>query len=408
MNIPKISEIKVGLRFTENVISVGNLKLENDVVSFVFDNQFLEKGIEVSPINCPVKPSVLHFKERFLMGVPGFIYDCLPDYWGEDLVHGKFSSLDVSEDDITVLDRLYCVGNQGMGALVYEPNMNIEVPEEKINLDKLAKESLSLIRWGPPCESELLFSLSGSAGGARPKAIINLHVDKTKVMHGLQDLTEDYEPWLVKFPHSRDSADEGAIEYVYALMAKEAGLDFPEVHLIPAERAAGYFSVKRFDRIQNNRIHMQTAAGLLHANFRRTFLDYKDLMELTMKLTNDIREVEKMFQLAVFNVCGHNRDDHLKNFSFLMDDKGVWQLTPAYDITFCKGIGWQCSSVLGEKENPSEKDLIKLGVKFNIPKKTILEIIEKTKSALSQWKKLAKEYDVQKENVEKIDKLLIN
>ncbi|MFZ9004716.1 MAG: HipA domain-containing protein, partial [Robiginitalea sp.] len=39
-------------------------------------------------------------------------------------------------------------------------------------------------------------------------------------------------------------------------------------------------------------------------------------------LTKDVREVEKMFRLAVFNVLAHNRDDHAKNFSFLMDNTG--------------------------------------------------------------------------------------
>ena len=32
--------------------------------------------------------------------------------------------------------------------------------------------------------------------------------------------------------------------------------------------------------------------------------------------------LKKMFQLAVFSVLLHNRDDHAKNFSFLMDKTG--------------------------------------------------------------------------------------
>ncbi len=39
-------------------------------------------------------------------------------------------------------------------------------------------------------------------------------------------------------------------------------------------------------------------------------------------LTRDVREVEKMFRLAAFNVIAHNRDDHAKNFTFLMKAKG--------------------------------------------------------------------------------------
>jgi serine/threonine-protein kinase HipA len=61
---------------------------------------------------------------------------------------------------------------------------------------------------------------------------------------------------------------------------------------------------------------MHTVSGLLHSNFRLPSLDYEDLLNLTATLTKDIREVEKMYRLAVFNVMAHNRDDHAKNFSF--------------------------------------------------------------------------------------------
>src|SRR5690606_9623466 len=106
------------------------------------------------------------------------------------------------------------------------------------------------------------------------------------------------------------------------LMARDAGVDMPDVHLFPAKAGAGYFATRRFDRIGPNRLHMHTACGLLHADFRTPALDYEDLLALTGFLTRDVREVEKMYRLAVFNVLAHNRDDHSKNFSFLMDASG--------------------------------------------------------------------------------------
>jgi serine/threonine-protein kinase HipA len=33
--------------------------------------------------------------------------------------------------------------------------------------------------------------------------------------------------------------------------------------------------------------------------------------------------------MMVFNVLAHNRDDHVKNFAFLMDSAGQWRLAPA-------------------------------------------------------------------------------
>jgi serine/threonine-protein kinase HipA len=60
-----------------------------------------------------------------------------------------------------------------------------------------------------------------------------------------------------------------------------------------------------------------------------------------------------MYRLAVFNVLAHNRDDHAKNFSFLMDENGEWKLAPGYDLTFSSGPrGEQSTMVMGEGRNP--------------------------------------------------------
>jgi serine/threonine-protein kinase HipA len=98
---------------------------------------------------------------------------------------------------------------------------------------------------------------------------------------------------------------------------------------------------------------MHSAAGLLHSDFRVTSLVYEDLVSFTSALTKDIREVENMFRLAVVNVLAHNRDDHAKNFCFLMDLTGGCKLSPAYDLTFSGGPGGEQSTmVLGEGKIP--------------------------------------------------------
>ena len=140
---------------------------------------------------------------------------------------------------------------------------------------------------------------------------------------------------------------------------------------------------------------MHTAGGLLHSDFRVPALDYEDLIALTWRLTRNVREAEKMFRLAVFNVLAHNRDDHAKNFSFLMDEKGEWRLSPAYDLTFSSGIrGEQSTMVAGEGKNPRLEHLTKLGVEAELSKAKVKEIIDQTKSALSSWNKLAKAHGV--------------
>ncbi len=252
-----------------------------------------------------------------------------------------------------------------------------------------------------------LLALNGSSADARPKALIGVNGNRSRIVYGAKNLEQEFEPWLVKFSNSQDGQDAGAIEYVYALMAKDAGLAMPDVHLFSSQKGAGYFSVKRFDRDGSKRLHMHTAAGLLHSDFRTPALDYEDLLNLTGALTKDIREVEKMYRLAVFNVLAHNRDDHAKNFSFLMDETGAWKLAPAYDLTFSSGPnGEQSTMLMCEGKNPTIKQLVKLGREANLSKKLIDKILDQTKSALSCWLQLAQEYQVTGVNTETINQAI--
>lgn len=90
-------------------------------------------------------------------------------------------------------------------------------------------------------------------------------------------------------------------------------------------------------------------------------------MRLTQALTRDVREVEKMFRLMRFNVRICNKDDHSKNFSFVMDEAGEWKLSPAYDLTPSEGInGEHTSLVNGKGENITDDDFQEMAKRFGI------------------------------------------
>jgi serine/threonine-protein kinase HipA len=146
---------------------------------------------------------------------------------------------------------------------------------------------------------------------------------------------------------------------------------------------------------------------VLHSDFRVPALDYEDLMALTGFLTKDVREIEKMFRLAVFNVLAHNRDDHSKNFSFLTDETGRWALSPAYDLTFSHGPrGEQSTMVMGEGRNPAANHLLKLGEAAKLNKRTVADAIDRTREALSRWPELAGEHEVSKATIDRIRKAI--
>ncbi|OYW83929.1 MAG: hypothetical protein B7Z22_11680 [Hyphomonas sp. 32-62-5] len=273
--------------------------------------------------------------------------------------------------------------------------METDAGSDDIDLDWLAGQALEVLEGHADEVIGEFLALNGSSTGARPKAMIGYNPKTGAMTHGQSDLPKGFEPWLVKFPNTQDGKDAGAIEYVYALMARAAGVEMTETHLFPAKRGAGFFATRRFDRIGKNRLHAHSASGLLHADHRTPSLDYEDLIALTLRLTRDVREAEKMFRLAVFNVLGHNRDDHTKNFTYLMDAAGNWSLSPAYDLTFSSGPGGeQTTMVKGEGKAPAEAHLLALAKEASIAPKDAKAIIDQTREALGQWTQLAKEHGV--------------
>lgn len=403
--IKSVKEVKIGINFGKDTTPVGRLAIRDRRIYFEYYRDFIDRGLEISPLHLPLKSGVSSFDHNLFEGLPGVFNDSLPDGWGRLLFDRFIRSHGVLPSDITTLDRLAHVGHRGMGALVYEPDHGVEDIENDTDLDVLATQALDVLNGTSDSMLAKLIALNGSSAGARPKALIGVNETRNHIIHCGYNLPDEYSHWIVKFHNMQDGNDAGAIEYVYALMAKEAGITMPDVHLFSAKKGAGYFAIKRFDRDDNKRYHMHTACGLLHSDFRTPSLDYEDLMALTGALTRDVREIEKMYQLAVFNVLAHNRDDHAKNFSFLMDNDGQWKLSPAYDITFSSGPqGEQSTTVMGEGRNPRIENLVSLGKSANIAR--MHDIIDKTRSSIARWPKFAAEYGVHSTNIKLISNKL--
>ncbi|MEX0965354.1 MAG: type II toxin-antitoxin system HipA family toxin [Pseudohongiellaceae bacterium] len=401
--IKSVKEVKVGVNFGDGVDPVGRLAIRDRQIYFEYDQTFIEGGIEISPLRLPLKAGVQSIDYDLFEGLPGVFNDSLPDGWGRLLFDRFARSQGILPADITPLDRLVHIGSHGLGALVFEPDHSADDSQGNISLDKLVWQSQEVLNGTSDDVLAELIALNGSSAGARPKALIGVNDKRDHIIHGIDAWPEGYTPWMVKFPNSQDGIDAGAIEFVYALMAKEAGVVMPDVHLFPAQRGAGYFAIKRFDRDGDKRYHMHTACGLLHSDFRTPSLDYEDLIGLTGMLTRDVREVEKLYQLAVLNVLAHNRDDHSKNFSYLMNSQGEWKLSPAYDLTFSSGPrGEQSTMVMGEGRNPSAEHLLKLAEEAKIKKDRAVKIIEATNASLSKWPTLAKQYGVSDANIKLI------
>lgn len=402
-----LKALSVSLDFGEGPINLGKLAIRDHQIYFEYDPSFLARNLELSPLRMPVKSGLYQFDKQVFEGLPGLFYDCLPDGWGRLLFDRYVRQLGFMPAQVTPIDRLAYQGSHGLGALTFEPDHSEEFGQGVISLDHLALQVKEVLHDKADHVIQELLRLNGSSAGARPKALVGLNDNRSHILCGVNDLSENYTAWMVKFPNSHDGSDAGAIEYVYALMAKQAGVIMPEVHLFPSPNSAGYFAIQRFDRVGKQRYHMHTACGLLHSDFRTPSLDYEDLIILTARLTRDVREIEKIYRLAVFNVLAHNRDDHSKNFSYLMDSQGRWQLSPAYDLTFSSGpAGQQSTMVMGEGRKPQRANLISLAKEAGINHDLAASVIEATRDSLSQWPKLAKHYGVSAEMIKLIQSKL--
>jgi len=284
-----------------------------------------------------------------------------------------------------------------MGALSYEPELSLgntyDVP---LVLDRIAEESAAVLAGENEEVFEELLRLNGSSSGAQPKIVAQVSTGKKTIIHGRQELQSGFAHWMIKFPSSEDARDMGAIEYAYSLMAKDAGVEMPETHLFCTKRNK-YFGTKRFDRDGDARIHMHSLGGLIHADHRSPSLDYDTVLRVTLALTRNIQDAEKAYALACFNVLAHNRDDHVKNFSFLLNARNEWIFAPAYDLVFSYGPGGEQSMlVMGEGRNPGTAQLQTLGKQHGI--KNAPEILAKVERAVANWPHYAELADVSRKS----------
>lgn len=330
---------------------VGNLGLDPVMQTciFAYDAGWLADGFSISPLELPLTSDTFLAKFTPFDGGFGIFEDSMPDGYGRYLLHKALQHEGIDDRSLTILDRLAIIGKKGMGGLEYHPSKNFIYSDNSDNLDTLQQKALEVLSERQEDDAEMLLFRSGNSGGARPKAIFS----------------DESGHWLVKFRHTYDPMEIGKHEFEMNELARECGITVPDFRLINGK----YFASRRFDiDAEGNRLHTATAGGLLGVALGNPVLDYHNLLALTGYLTQDPAEVEEMYRRMVFNYLAGNRDDHCKNFSFLIDrdssGKWEWSLAPAYDLTGGSGgyNGQHAISVNGTS-TPTIDDFIAVGIR---------------------------------------------
>lgn len=347
----KVIEVKL------SDVKVGRIALTPDnMCAFEYDAEYRQTGISISPFYLPLNVGVFVARRDPFNGNFGVFNDSLPDGWGSLLFDRYLTEKGIDPHRLTLLQRMSIVGTSGRGALDYFPDNSEVMNPESVGLDVLATEAEKLLNTEYSVELlDTLYKYGGSSGGARPKVFI-----KT-----------DGAEWLVKFKATVDPLIIGEFEYAYSLLAKECGIEMPETRLFEGQ----YFGVKRFDREGENKYHVISAAGLLNADYRIPSLDYSILLTACLKLTRNMEEVYKLYRVMVFNILIRNRDDHAKNFSFILKNK-QWRLSPAYDLLPSSGFnGYHITTTNGQGD-PTQKDIYAVADAVGLNKQRAKEIYE--------------------------------
>lgn len=393
---------------------------------FEYDRDFLNKGLDVSPVMMSLNAartgdgkfffSSLN-KETFL-GLPGLLADALPDKFGNSIIDSWLARHGRDSSSFSPVERLCYTGKRAMGALEFAPpaiekyddTVSVEISE----LVKLAQEIMHErkglnVQLGESDHENAdaildILRVGTSAGGARPKAVIAMN-EKGEIISGQADAPKGYDYWLLKFDGVTDlelgePGGYGRIEYAYYLMAKEAGIQMTESRLLQ-ENGRAHFMTKRFDRVNGNKLHLQSLCGIAHYDFNQAgAYSYEQAFEVMRKLRLSKAEATQQYRRMLFNIIARNQDDHTKNISFLMDKDGKWKLSPAYDVTYSHNPAGRWTnqhqmSVNGKRDHFSKAELIDTGKAISIARPE--EIIDEVIAVVDQWMKFADSAGVKKE-----------
>ena len=381
---------------------------------FEFDPQFLKKELDISPIHMGLQEarkgdgrfSFASLNKETFLGLPGMLADALPDKFGNSMINAWLARQGRDSRSFSPVERLCYTGKRGMGALEFHPaTMGKFDTSVQVEVSELVELAQSIMHERSALDVQLnnsekdnadaildILRVGTSAGGARPKAVIAMD-DKGNVMSGQVMAPKGYDYWILKFDGVTDielgePKGYGRIEYAYYLMAKAAGINMTECRLLE-ENGRAHFMTKRFDRINGEKLHMQSLCGIAHYDFNMAgAYSYEQAFTVMRKLRLTKAEAAEQYRRMLFNIVARDLDDHTKNISFLMGSDGKWKLSPAYDVIYShnpagKWTNQHQMSVNGKRDHFTLADLITVGESLSIkqPEKIIHDVI----SAVDNW-----------------------
>lgn len=304
-----------------------------------------ESAFALDPVHAPLAKRQHEWSTRGQ--APGIIDEVLPGAWERALLQRAWEAAGEQRDpgDLhAVLGDRQLTLRVGATAIVsasaaFSDDLRLSSGLDLADLEAAASQADEVIEQ-TPLELDVLRRLRAgtTVGGARPKILVH-------------DQGREY---IAKFTRRDDPFNHARVEHACLELARRAGLAVPHSRLVGAG-ADVCLLVERFD---------VTPAGgrrqLLSANALLKDPDtcedaqqasYEDLVDLICRWSDEpADDVQQLYAQMLFNEAINNRDDHLRNFSFLRTE-GRLHLSPAYDLVPTDALG--AYPVLGFNRRPT-------------------------------------------------------
>ena len=406
---------------------------DREFAVFQYAPDFLGSGIEVSPLQMPLKTFPYEFPalaRNTFRGLPGLLADSLPDTFGNAIIDAWLASQGRTAASFNPVERLCYIGSRGMGALEFQPatlgppesTSAIEVERLVILANRVLDQRAGLggVFNGHDDQKVIqdILRVGTSAGGARAKAILAWNPETQEFRSGQVEVESGFEHWLMKFDGISNNRDKeladpqgyGRIEYAYHLMAREIGIVMSPCRL-HHEGGRSHFMTRRFDRTATGRkLHMQSLCAISHYDYNQLAgYSYEQAIQVMKRLGLSREDLSQQVLRAIFNVVGRNQDDHVKNIAFLMNRKGEWRLSPAFDVSYAwdpKG-NWTSQhqmSINGKRDRFERTDLLALAAAAGIKKPQAHEMVDRVIQTVRRWPDFAGNAGVLPTHMDKIQK----
>ena len=286
-----------------------------------------------------------------------------------------------------------------MGALRFKTNLDgdfLSNDEEFAtppwtSLRELEQASIAFEADSNPLDTKWLKQLlapGSSLGGARPKASV---------------LAPDGSLWIAKFPSKHDDFNSGAWEMVVHDLAMLCKLNVPEAKAENFSKLGTTFLVKRFDRIDDQRIHFSSAMTMLGKTDGASAADGSSYLEIASFLKANggtpKKDLIELWKRSVFSMAVSNTDDHFRNHGFLLTNNG-WELSPLYDVN-PDIYGEYLSLNVNKNESSIDFDLALRSARYyGVNESEASAFISTIKNTVkNNWESLAKKYRISRNEI---------